>query len=51
VRNSWLTFWKNRVFARSSSASAAARARSASYASASVSAVDTWLATSPANTR
>ena len=30
VRNSWLTFEKNAVFARSSSASASARRRSSS---------------------
>ena len=35
VRNSWLTFEKNAVFARSISASASARRRSASYARAS----------------
>ena len=40
VRNSWLTFEKNCVFARSSSASASARRRSCSYERA--------LATNPA---
>ena len=39
VRNSWLTFEKNAVFARSISASASARRRSASYARALASAV------------
>ena len=39
VRNSWLTFEKNAVFARSISASASARRRSASCARASASAV------------
>jgi len=44
VRNSWLTFEKKAVFARSISASASARRRSVSYASASWIAVLSCLA-------